>query len=105
MTTQSLAKYVRSRNRRGTTGFRGSGTFYAFISPWLIGTILLTLFPLGYALWISFTNWDGIAPNQNWIGLKNYTDALSDPRMWASLRRTGLLALAIVPITICGGHL
>ncbi|WP_247040822.1 carbohydrate ABC transporter permease [Arthrobacter rhizosphaerae] len=101
MSTQSLARDVRRRKRRGVTG--GSGAFYAFISPWLIGTVLLTLFPLGYALWISFTNWDGIAPNQNWIGLKNYTDALSDPRMWASLQRTGLLALAIVPITICGG--
>jgi multiple sugar transport system permease protein len=101
VSAKSLARDVRPRTRRGVT--RGSGAFYAFVSPWLIGTVLLTLFPLGYALWISFTNWDGIAPTQSWIGLKNYTDALSDPRMWASLQRTGLLALAIVPITICGG--
>ncbi|MDR7158384.1 sugar ABC transporter permease [Arthrobacter sp. BE255] len=103
MTTQSQARYSRSRSRRSTTGFRGSGAFYAFVSPWLIGTVLLTLFPLGYALWISFTNWDGIAPSQNWIGLKNYGEALSDPQTWASLQRTGLLAIVIVPLTICGG--
>jgi multiple sugar transport system permease protein len=100
---QSGARGARPRSRRRATGFSGSGAFYAFISPWLIGTILLTLFPLGYALWISFTNWDGIAPNQNWIGLKNYADALADPETWASLQRTGLLAIAVVPLTICGG--
>ena len=27
-------------------------TFYGFISPWLLGFVLLTLFPLGYALWL-----------------------------------------------------
>ena len=99
--TQSLVGDARRRRGRGVNG--GSGAFYAFISPWLIGTVLLTLFPLGYALWISFTNWDGISPSQNWIGLKNYTDALAEPQMWDSLRRTGLLAIAIVPVTICGG--
>ncbi|MGX9900850.1 carbohydrate ABC transporter permease [Arthrobacter sp. SA17] len=101
MTTHSLVRGTRRKRWQGVGG--GSGAFYAFISPWLIGTVLLTLFPLGYALWISFTNWDGISPSQNWVGLENYTDALADPQVWASLQRTGVLALVIVPITICGG--
>ncbi|MFJ6376114.1 carbohydrate ABC transporter permease [Pseudarthrobacter oxydans] len=100
---QFLAIGAGRKRRRGATHANSSGAFYAFISPWLVGTVLLTFFPLGYALWISFTNWDGIAPTQSWVGLENYADALADPEMWASLRRTGLLALVVVPLTIAGG--
>lgn len=79
--------------------------FYGFISPWLLGTVLLTLFPLIYAFAISMTNWDGISPSFSWVGLQNYSDVLGDPDTWASLGRTGLLALAVVPITIVGSLL
>jgi multiple sugar transport system permease protein len=89
---------VKLRHRR-----TASGAFYAFISPWLIGTILLTLFPLGYALRVSLTNWDGISPKFAWVGLQNYRDVLADPTTWASLGRTLLLAVIVVPLTIAGG--
>ncbi|WP_036319460.1 carbohydrate ABC transporter permease [Microbacterium indicum] len=79
--------------------------FYGFISPWLAGTVLLTLFPLIYAFAISMTNWDGISPSFSWVGLANYADVLTDPDTWASLGRTGLLALVVVPITIVGSLL
>src|SRR5450432_1188867 len=34
-------------------------TFYLFVSPWILGFLLLTLIPLLYALGLSFTDWDG----------------------------------------------
>ena len=81
---------------------RRARDFYLFVMPWLLGTVLLTLFPLAYAFGISLTNWDGISPGFRWVGLENYSNVLTDPETWASLMRTGLLALVIVPITVAG---
>ncbi|MFE6968899.1 carbohydrate ABC transporter permease [Isoptericola sp. NPDC057653] len=99
-------KGTRTPRARSSLARRKEGrAFYAFISPWLVGTILLTLFPLVYAFAISMTNWDGISPSFSWVGLRNYRDVLTDPDTWASLGRTGLLALVVVPITIVGSLL
>ena len=53
---------VRNRGRRLRSGLRGGLAFYGFISPWLIGTAALTLFPVGYAVYLSFTDWNGMTP-------------------------------------------
>lgn len=78
-------------------------TFYAFISPWLLGFILLTLFPLGYALWLSLTNYDGLTGRYHYVGARNYTDILSDLDAMHALARTGLYTLVTVPAGIVLG--
>jgi multiple sugar transport system permease protein len=89
------------RNRR--PGKAGEAlTFYGFISPWLLGLICLTLFPVGYAIYLSFTAWDGIAPFKPWVGLDNYREVLTSPDTWSSLSRTLLLVVAVVPLTLVG---
>lgn len=88
--------------RIGRQSRRQGRAFYLFISPWVLGTILLTLFPLAYAFGISLTDWDGVSPGFRWIGAKNYLDVLGAPETWASLGRSGLLALVIVPVTVAG---
>lgn len=89
--------------RRGSLQTRRrSRAFYLFVSPWILGTILLTLFPLAYAFGVSLTNWDGVSPGFRWIGAKNYVDVLTDPGTWASMGRSGLLALLVVPLTVAG---
>jgi len=77
-------------------------SFYGFISPWLLGLIFLTLFPIGYALYLSFTAWDGVAPFKPWVGLANYREVLTSPDTWSSLSRTLLLVLVVVPLTLVG---
>ncbi|MPY55987.1 carbohydrate ABC transporter permease [Streptomyces spongiae] len=77
--------------------------FYAFVSPWVIGCLALTAVPMGYALLLSFTDFDGLSGNWRWVGLDNYTTAFHDPVVWASLRRTGLYALIAVPLSLAGG--
>jgi len=50
------------------------------ISPWLIGFVLLTIFPLVFGFMISLTNYDGLNLfNLNFVGLRNYTTAFQDP--------------------------
>ncbi|MFA5447527.1 MAG: sugar ABC transporter permease [Sphaerochaeta sp.] len=44
---------------------------YAFLAPWLIGFFLLTLYPMFYSLYLSFTKFNIRTPPQ-WIGWSNY---------------------------------
>ncbi len=46
-------------------------TSYAFLAPWLIGFFVLTLYPMIYSLFLSFTQYSLRQPPQ-WIGLKNF---------------------------------
>ncbi|NJP51990.1 sugar ABC transporter permease [Streptomyces sp. SBST2-5] len=78
-------------------------TFYLFASPWLLGFVLLTLFPLGYALALSFTNYDGFSPRWGFVGLRNYETAFTDPDTWSSLLRTLVFVVVVVPATIAVG--
>ncbi|WP_157876753.1 carbohydrate ABC transporter permease [Streptomyces graminilatus] len=95
-----------ARRRRRRSGRRGEAlAFYGFVSPWLIGTAVLTVFPVGYAFYLSFTAWDGIAPFKPWVGLDNYREVLTSADTLTSLGRTLLLVAIIVPTTIVGSLL
>lgn len=46
-------------------------TSYAFLLPWLFGILVLTLYPMFYSLYLSFTQFNLRQPPQ-WIGLRNF---------------------------------
>jgi multiple sugar transport system permease protein len=92
---------VLGSNIRWTRWWR-NGRFYLFASPWwLLGFLGLTLFPLGYALWLSFTNFDGYT-DPRWVGLRNYIEAFHDASVWLGFQRTFLYMAFVVPLGIVG---
>ena len=44
---------------------------YAFLTPWLVGFLLLAIGPILFSLYLSFTKYNVINPPQ-WIGLDNF---------------------------------
>lgn len=44
---------------------------YAFLLPWLVGFFALTVYPMIYSLYLSFTQYSITAP-PIWVGLQNY---------------------------------
>jgi ABC-type sugar transport system permease subunit len=70
----------------------------AFISPWIVGFILLTAIPMLATLFFTFTN---IRLNQDeplrFVGLENYQEMLSDPKTWDALIVTLRYAAFAVP--------
>lgn len=80
-----------------------ASTFYAFTAPWIFGFVLLTLFPLGFALWMSFTNYDGVSPSTSFVGADNYMRAFEDAELRSSLLLTLALMLVVVPLTVFFG--
>lgn len=73
--------------------------FFAFISPWLLGFILLMLVPMITSLYISFTNWNLLKPPK-FSGLNNYITIFNDPLFYKSLRITFTYAIISVPLNI-----
>ena len=71
-----------------------------FISPWLIGFLSLTLFPLLFSLYISFTRYDLLRPPV-FIGLRNYQDIFfDDPLFWTVMYNTLFYVLFSVPLSL-----
>src|SRR5882724_9910392 len=76
-------------------------TFYLFVSPWLIGFVLLTVAPLAYAFAVSLTNFDGSSALWRWVGFRNYVELFTDDRAaLASLGRTLLYTAIAVPLSV-----
>jgi multiple sugar transport system permease protein len=69
---------------------------YGFLTPWLVGLIGLTLGPMVYSLYLSFTKYNLLSPPQ-WRGLANYRAMLDDPRFLHSVGVTLKYAVIAVP--------
>lgn len=69
----------------------------AFVSPMLIGVIILVLFPilatlvLGFADWNFVQGWDGI----HWVGFQNFRQLLEDDMFIKSVRNNVLFLLTV----------
>ncbi len=67
------------RRREGLIGL-------LFLTPWILGFLLLKLLPILTALWYSFTNFYMTRPGETrFIGLENYIRFLTDIQAWSSL--------------------
>jgi ABC-type sugar transport system permease subunit len=85
--------------RRSRSG-REALTFYLFVSPWLLGFVFLTLFPFVMSFVASFTNYDAMSPLAlvDFIGLRNYLRAFTDPDAERSFFNTLYFGVWMVPI-------
>jgi multiple sugar transport system permease protein len=79
---------------------------YLFISPWVIGFMLLTIGPMMASLFFTFTQWD-VLNEARWVGLKNYQDMFgSDWKMVSkALGNAAYLAGVGVPLGLMTGLL
>ncbi|HLG78218.1 MAG TPA: sugar ABC transporter permease [Ktedonobacteraceae bacterium] len=78
---------------------------FLFISPWLVGFLLLTMGPMAYSLYLSFTNYNIVRAPQ-FIGLTNYIYILTRDRLfWVALERTAYYAGITVVLGIIGSLL
>lgn len=69
---------------------------YLFILPFLVIFLGFSVYPMGFALRLSFTNWRGAGALEV-TGLANYTYLLTSPDFWSSLGNSAVLWVLIVP--------
>ncbi|CAG5079586.1 MAG: ABC transporter permease [Thermobacillus sp.] len=75
-------------------------TGYAFISPFLLGFLIFTAFPIAASLYLSFTDYD-LFTAPSWVGFEQYERMFAgDPKFWRSLRVTFLYVFVGVPLRL-----
>ncbi|MGU3472919.1 carbohydrate ABC transporter permease [Paenibacillus sp. D51F] len=71
---------------------------WMFASPYLIYSLIFFFVPLLWSLFLSFTNWDLIAPTFNFVGISNFLDALQSPAVHAAFWNTYKFMMVFVPL-------
>jgi multiple sugar transport system permease protein len=96
----SVAVTAVGSRRRVSSRRRETLAFYGFLSPWLLGFVLLTSVPLvlGFAMSLSNLTTVNLHSNLHYVGGENYARAYHDQELWNALERTGILTLTIVPL-------
>ena len=71
--------------------------------PSLIFYVLFVLLPLGRAAQLSFTDWDGLRPDLNFVGISNFTAIWTEPRFLEALSRNAAWWAMHVGLAAGGG--
>jgi multiple sugar transport system permease protein len=100
-----------SRAVASTTAVKGASwrqqrrwAAYLFIAPALLIVAAVSLYPIGYQFWLSFTDWYLLQnPFPVWHGLDGYRRLLDDQLFWQSLGRTGVWTVGTVVLEYAVG--
>jgi len=97
---------ARQRTRRlSVTRRREAIAGYGYISPWLLGFLIFSLFPFLASIYLSLTDY-AIISAPRYVALENYVTILTKDRLfWTSLRHTAFYAGVSVPLGIAGSLL
>jgi multiple sugar transport system permease protein len=73
---------------------------YTFLLPWLIGFFVITLGPMLYSLYLSFTDFSMLSAPE-WVGFDNYIKLFTnDPKYLDAVRVTVVYVLVSVPLQL-----
>jgi multiple sugar transport system permease protein len=74
------------------------------LSPSLIVIALVAAYPIGYAVWLSLNQYSVRVPGlKRWVGLDNYTSALSSASFWNAVKVTFLFTVISVALELVIG--
>lgn len=79
--------------------FRKKTTPYLFMTPWLIGFLVLTLGAFLFTLFLAFTQYDMLS-DPEWVGLNNFKEIFSDRLFVQALKVTFLFVIVSVPLRL-----
>jgi multiple sugar transport system permease protein len=72
-------------------------SFLFFISPWLLGLIFLTMGPMLFSLFMSFTDWD-MMTTMKFVGLRNYFEILFKSDEFKSSMKATFIWISFLPV-------
>ncbi|WP_155374537.1 carbohydrate ABC transporter permease [Catellatospora vulcania] len=77
---------------------------YPFVIGFLIAPLALygmfVLRPIAAAVQVSMTNWSGLSPNFDFVGLENFSKLLDDDKVWLAAKHHVFLLVTLPVITI-----
>ena len=91
---------IRQSRRSGPRRSQAVGALWA--APALIMVLIFFVVPVVYMVYMSFQNWPLLGDHE-FVGLRNYTDAIHDPRFLEPVKFTILYTVLIVPALLVAG--
>jgi multiple sugar transport system permease protein len=67
-----------------------------FLSPWILGFLIFTFWPIVYSAYLSLTDYD-VINDPNFVGLENYATMMDDPKIALALGNTFIYTALKVP--------
>jgi len=96
MAASTAALAQRRRNKEVKRSLRG----LLFVSPWLLGFVLFTIYPIGASLYYSLTRYDVLRPPK-FVGFANYAELfLKDDMFSIVVKNTIYMVVVGVPASL-----
>jgi multiple sugar transport system permease protein len=91
-TSRSRPSYRRARRRNARAAL-------LFLSPWIVGFLVFTAWPLVYSAYLSLTDYD-VINDPTFVGLDNYAELFRDPKIALALSNTLVYTAVQIPLYI-----
>jgi multiple sugar transport system permease protein len=105
LSTRAEAVGGASAWRRSASSWADRNLRWLLVAPAILLILLVTVYPLGYSIWVDFVNYDFQIPGHAWVGLGNFKAVVEDPIARAALWHTGLFAILMVTVELVLGLL
>ena len=84
---------------------KNMGNVILFVFPALLPLIVFWIYPILKSLFVSFTDWDYMSSEYNFVLFDNFIDLFSDYRFYEALKNTVVFSIGTLIQTIVGGLL
>ncbi len=76
---------------------------WLLVAPAIVLILAITVYPLGYSVWVAFVNFDFLIPGHAFVGLGNFAAVLGDPVALHSVVVTAIFTVADVGLEFALG--
>ncbi|MFB6173080.1 MAG: carbohydrate ABC transporter permease [Halobacteriales archaeon] len=76
-------------------------TPYGYVLPILLVYAVFVVYPIGYVLWMSFTDFLTVTQVE-WVGLQNYQEVFTDDVFWTAMKNTVIYSFATFMTIVIG---
>ncbi|KAB8287564.1 carbohydrate ABC transporter permease [Bifidobacterium avesanii] len=87
------------KNRGKHDSYTDNKPAYAFLAPWIVGAVCLSLLPMIVSVYLSFTKYNMLT-SPKWVGVQNFTNLMKDTRYIHSLQVTFTYVIVSVPLQL-----
>ncbi|MFQ5425788.1 MAG: carbohydrate ABC transporter permease [Gaiellales bacterium] len=102
MSTAGVASTLRGA-RRGLGTWADRRIKWLLVAPVVLFILALTIFPLGYSVWLSVVQFDFRLEGHPWVGEKNFYDVITNTVFQDALWRTFAIVAIIIAVEFAVG--
>ena len=95
----ATARALNQPRRRDRIRWRQHLRGYAFISPWILGFLIFSAYPVFYSAFLAFTDYDLLSAPE-FVGTRNFTKMAGDRLFYTALGNTAYFTFISVPLQL-----